>query len=80
MMACVSQFFLVQTIGKFVCLGSSLTFIRGKMKNYGAFITLDNNLNLKYNIFKAADPLKNYASVPNNLKLSRNIRRVRSAV
>ena len=49
------------------------------MPNYGAYIKLDRQLNLTYNIFKAADlhVKKDYPSIPDDLKIHRNVRRIR---
>lgn len=49
------------------------------MKNYGAYIKLDSHLNLTYVPFRAADPLKSdeYPIFPNDLKLSRNVLRIK---
>lgn len=50
------------------------------MANYGAYIKLDNELNLSYHMFKAAEPLRkrDYPEVPIDIQMSHNIRRVRS--
>lgn len=49
------------------------------MKNFGAYIKIDDELNLNYNIFKAAEPngKTEYPSIPADLKYSRNVRRIR---
>lgn len=47
------------------------------MKNYGAYITLDDQLNMSYNLFQAAEPNVEYPVIPSDLKLKRNIRRQR---
>lgn len=53
-------------------------FFRGKLKNYGAYIRLDSQLNLTYIPFKAADLLKtdDYPVIPNDLMFTRNVRRI----
>lgn len=50
------------------------------MKNYGAYIKLDDQLNLNYNIFKAAENngKADYPSIPTDIKYNRNVRRKRS--
>lgn len=50
---------------------------RGKMKNFGAYIIMDNDLNLSYNLFPAAESRAEYPIVPSDLKVTRNIRRIR---
>lgn len=49
------------------------------MKNYGAYIKLDDQLNMNYSIFKAAEPnaKTDYPAIPSDLKYSRNVRRIR---
>ena len=49
------------------------------MKNYGAYIKLDDQLNLTYNMFKAAEPnpKTEYPIIPSDLNYNRNVRRIR---
>lgn len=47
------------------------------MKNYGAYIMLDEKLNLSYNLFKAAESNIEYPIIPSDMKLKRNVRRIR---
>ena len=49
------------------------------MKNYGAYIKLDSQLNINYVPFRAADLSKvdDYPVFPGNLNLTRNVRRIK---
>lgn len=47
------------------------------MTNFGAYIKLDSQLNLSYNLFQDSELKAEYPKVPQNLKMNRNIRRNR---
>ena len=48
------------------------------MKNFGAYIKMDSQLNLTHIPFKAADLSKcdDYPVIPKNMPFSRNVRRI----